>query len=45
VANDHPFEIQIDGVLLQAVGLSAALFQTFMLEAPGIVAKADKSLL
>jgi HD-like signal output (HDOD) protein len=45
VVSDHPFEIQIDGVLLQAVGLSAALFQTFMVEAPGIVAKADKSLL
>lgn len=44
VANDHPFETQIDGVLLQAVGLSASLFQTFMIEAPAIVAKADKSL-
>ncbi|HEX3135088.1 MAG TPA: HDOD domain-containing protein [Planctomycetota bacterium] len=44
VGSEHPFEIQIDGVLLQAVGLSATLFQTFMLEAPGIVAKADKSL-
>jgi hypothetical protein len=30
--------------LLQAVGLSASLFQTFMVEAPAIVAKADKSL-
>jgi HD-like signal output (HDOD) protein len=45
VVSDHPFEVHIDGVLLQAVGLSAALFQSFMVEAPGIVAKADKSLL
>lgn len=45
VVSDHPFDVHIDGVLLQAVGLSAALFQTFMTEAPGIVAKADKSLL
>jgi HD-like signal output (HDOD) protein len=44
VTNDHPFDAHIDGVLLQAVGLSAALFQTFMAEAPAIVAKADKSL-
>lgn len=44
VASDHPFETHIDGVLLQAVGLSASLFQTFMVEAPAIVAKADKSL-
>lgn len=45
VISDHPFEVHIDGVLLQAVGLSASLFQSFMSEAPGIVAKADNSLL
>jgi HD-like signal output (HDOD) protein len=44
VVGDHPFETQIDGVLLQAVGLNATAFQSFMTEAPAIVAKADKSL-
>jgi HD-like signal output (HDOD) protein len=44
VVADHPFETNIDGVLLQAVGLSASLFQVLMAEAPGIVAKADSSL-
>jgi HD-like signal output (HDOD) protein len=44
VTSDHPFETHIDGVLLQAVGLSASLFQTLIAEAPGIVAKADSSL-
>ena len=44
VMTDHPFETHIDGVLLQAVGLSAPQFQTLMLEAPRIVAKADSSL-
>lgn len=45
VVTDHPFETHIDGVLLQAVGLSAKQFQTLMLEAPAIVAKAGTSLI
>jgi HD-like signal output (HDOD) protein len=44
VITDHPFDAQIDAVLLQASGLSATLFQAFMMEAPGIVAKAETSL-
>jgi HD-like signal output (HDOD) protein len=44
VIPEHPFDAHIDAVLLQASGLSANLFQSFMVEAPGIVAKAETSL-
>jgi HD-like signal output (HDOD) protein len=44
VVADHPFNAQIDGILLKAVGLSAEQFQQLMIEVPGVIARADKSL-
>ncbi len=40
---DHPFDHQIDPLLIQAAGLSAPKFQELVRDMPGIVAKSDIS--
>lgn len=40
---DHPFDHQIDAVLIQASGLTASKFQELVKEMPALIAKSDLS--
>ena len=43
LVKDHPFDHQIDPLLIQAAGLTAAKFGELVKDMPGIVAKSDLS--
>jgi HD-like signal output (HDOD) protein len=44
VVADHPFETQVDGILLRAAGLDSKGFQTLMRKVPGIIAGTEINL-
>lgn len=43
LVKDHPFDHQIDALLIQAAGLNAAKFQELVKDMPAIIAKSDLS--
>ena len=44
LVKDHPFETTIDGILVQATGLTGPLFQNLMKDMPTIIKAAEEGL-
>ncbi len=44
LVKDHPFDATIDGVLIQATGLTAPAFQSLMKDMPNIIKAAEEGL-